>query len=397
MHLLFCILYQTDDIFLTCKTTAVPPSVTFFTDVNISICKLTGARTRTLWQGACIYNYTNANTGRIKGSFQRLFFHPADRRQWVGHESLPSKKEIPVSGVRTSADEFMRTCTSSDTQTHSFALRQWRSRGVKSKSGVLLFFLGDANSFSTGRQKTCRLVSYLPICSFGCFAVFFFLGPLLPFLSVLLCTKHFVLHIVCFVCAASALFWFLSCFPCRVNLLVCIIVVTEAFYKNLHDLVLISQWFYFCFCVSSLQTTGRTSETRLLLPLSAPPPPPTLCWMIAGRVTSQKSLQASFMDLPRLVKPQKRLTTSITPNPANMPLQTSRAACCRPRSSASWSEEDPHRSSLGQGASRRLSRLPSTPTSHRWCTALSSTQGSTRTRPDPETASRWIQLVAGLL
>lgn len=238
------------------------------------------------------------------------------------------------------------------------------------------------------------LSSYLQL---WLFCSIFFLGPLLPFLSVLLCTKHFVLHIVCFVCAASALFWFLSCFPCRVNLLVCIIVVTEAFYKNLHDLVLISQWFYFCFCVSSLQTTGRTSETRLLLPLSAPPPPPTLCWMIAGRVTSQKSLQASFMDLPRLVKPQKRLTTSITPNPANMPLQTSRAACCRPRSSASWSEEDPHRSSLGQGASRRLSRLPSTPTSHRWCTALSSTQGSTRTRPDPETASRWIQLVAGLL
>lgn len=149
-------------------------------------------------------------------------------------------------------------------------------------------------------------------------------------------------------------------------------------------------------CVSSLQTTGHTSKIRLLLLPSALPPHPRLCWRSAGRATSQRSLQASFMDRPQLVKPLIRLTIFTAPNPANMPLRTSRAVCCRPRSSASWSEGDPLRSSPGQGASRCLWRLPTTPRSHRWCTGLSSILGSTRTRPIPGTVNSWSHLVGGL-
>lgn len=147
--------------------------------------------------------------------------------------------------------------------------------------------------------------------------------------------------------------------------------------------------------VSYLQTTGRTRETLLLL-LSALPPHQTLYWRSGGRATSQRSLQASFMDLPQPARPLIRLTTSTAPNLANMPLQTSRAVCCKPRSLASWSEEGPHRSSPGQGASHCLRGPPTTPKSLRWCTGLSSTPGSTRIRLDPRTARRWILLVAGL-
>lgn len=143
------------------------------------------------------------------------------------------------------------------------------------------------------------------------------------------------------------------------------------------------------------QTTGRTSETRLLLLLPALPPRPPLCWRSAGRATSQRSLQASFMDLPQLVKPPTRLTTSTALNPENMPPRTPRAACCSRPSSASWSEVDPLRSSPGLGAIHRLRGPQTTPRSHRWCTGQSSTQGSTRIRLDPGTASRRIHLVAG--
>lgn len=336
---------------------------------------------------------------RIKGSFQRLLFHLTAHRQWAGHESIPSKKKPSQWCRNICPNEFMHTCTSSDTQTHTFSPKQWRSRGVKSKSGVLSFSLERQTTFQQGSWRciSSSLSSYLQLWLF-CRICFFSPVALLPLCSVVysaFCSSGLNIIVRC-ICAVSVNFWSLSCFPGRVNSLVCIFVVTGPFHANLCDLILISQCFCVCVCVSSFQTTGCTSETRLLLLPCALPPHPTLFWRSGGRATSQRSLQASFMDLPRLVKPLIRLTIFTTPNPENMPLQTSRAACCRPRSSASWSEEDPLRSSPGPAASRHLSRSPATPRSHRWCTGLSSTLESTRTRPDPRTASSWIHLVAGL-